>query len=66
MESQVYQRAECFLPWNLQSSVLNSTIFPYWSEGALYYFQQKITGKSLLKVDIVTGKKKKFSITNSS
>ncbi len=57
MNSQVYQRAECFLPWNLQHSVYNSTIFPYWSSSALYYFQQSDAGKSLIRVDAQTGKK---------
>jgi hypothetical protein len=32
MDSQIYRRAECFLPWNLQHTVFNSTLFPYWSE----------------------------------
>ena len=57
MDSQVYQRAECFLPWNLQHSVYNSTIFPYWTSSALYYFQQSDAGKSLIRVDAQTGKK---------
>lgn len=29
MDSHIYQRAECFLPWNLQNNVFNTTIFPY-------------------------------------
>lgn len=57
MDSHVYQRAECFLPWNLQNSVFNSTIFPYWCDESLYYFQQSAIGKLLLRVDINTGKK---------
>ena len=59
MDNSVYKRAECFLPWNLQHSVFNSTIFPYWTEQALYYFQQTAAGKSLLRIDINTGKKEK-------
>lgn len=59
MDSQAYQRAESFLPWNLQSSVHNSTIFPYWSSKALYYFQQSNAGKSLIRIDSQTGKKEK-------
>jgi dipeptidyl aminopeptidase/acylaminoacyl peptidase len=53
----LYQQAESFLPWNLQSCVFNSTIVPYWTEKALYYFQHKESEKSLLRIDIKTGKK---------
>ena len=60
MDSQTYQRAECFLPWNLQHNVYNSTIFPYWSSKALYYFQQTDAGKSLISIDIQTGRKEKI------
>lgn len=60
MDSNIYRRAECFLPWNLQKSIFNSTIFPYWSRKALYYFQQTHSGKSLVRVDIHTGKKEKI------
>jgi dipeptidyl-peptidase 4 len=60
MDSQVYQRAESFLPWNLQHSVFNSTIFPYWSSEALYYFQQSDKGKALVRIDIQTGRKEKI------
>jgi dipeptidyl aminopeptidase/acylaminoacyl peptidase len=57
MENQVYQRAESFLPWNLQDIVFNSTIFPYWVEDALYYLQQTAVGKSLLRIDLNTANK---------
>jgi len=60
MDGQVYQRAERFLPWNLHYSVFNSTIFPYWTSEALYYFQQSKLGKSLLRIDIKTGIKEKI------
>jgi hypothetical protein len=40
MDSQFYQRAECFLPWNLRHSIYNSTLFPYWSSEDLYYFRE--------------------------
>ncbi|MEO8400558.1 MAG: DPP IV N-terminal domain-containing protein, partial [Gammaproteobacteria bacterium] len=60
MDSHVYQRAECFLPWNLQHSVFNSTIFPYWTAEALYYFQETATGKSLLRIDIKSGNTEKI------
>lgn len=53
----LYQHAECFFPWNLQNRVFNSTVFPYWTHDALYYFQELCTGKLLLKVDIQTGKR---------
>lgn len=53
----LYQQAESFLPWNLHSRVFNSTITPYWTLEALYYFQDKESGKSLIRVDINTGKK---------
>lgn len=56
----VYKRAECFLPWNLQNGVFNSTIFPYWSAEAFYYFQQTAAGKFLLRIDISTGEKEKI------
>ncbi len=52
-----YQRAEQFFPWNLQNDVLNSTLFPYWTHDALYYFQESISRKVLLKVDLQTGEK---------
>jgi len=52
-----YQRAEQFFPWNLKNDVLNSTIFPYWTQDSLYYFQESEDGKTLLKFDIETGKK---------
>jgi len=57
VDENIYQRAEKFLPWNLQHSVLNSTIFPYWSTEALYYFQDNTKEKVFLKVDYNTGKK---------
>jgi len=57
MDRQVYQRAESFLPWNLQHHVLNSTIFPYWTHDALYYFQSSKTGRQLIRVDLQDGKK---------
>ncbi len=57
MNNQVYQHAESFLPWNLQDSVYNSTIFPYWSSQSLYYFQQSETGKVLIKIDNQSGQK---------
>ena len=60
MYSHVYQHAECFLPWNLQHSVFNSTIFPYWSSNALYYFQQSEAERSLIRIDIQTGRKEKI------
>src|SRR3989338_8269671 len=60
MDSHVYQHAECFLPWNLQHSVFNSTIFPYWSLEALYYFQQSDAGKKLIRIDTKTGRKEKI------
>ncbi|MDR3504320.1 MAG: DPP IV N-terminal domain-containing protein [Legionella sp.] len=53
----LYQQAESFLPWNLHRNVFNSTIVPYWTKDALYYFQQTQSAKSLLRVDIQTGKK---------
>lgn len=57
MNSNKYQRAEKFLPWNLHNVVFNSTIFPYWTDGALYYFQASKTGHILVRVDLITGKK---------
>ena len=57
MDSNIYQRAESFFPWNLQDLVFNSTIFPYWSKDALYYFQESAIKKLLVRVDIHTGKK---------
>lgn len=53
----VYKRAEMFLPWNLEGVVLNCTLFPYWSNEALYYFQNTSDGRRLIKVDIETGAK---------
>lgn len=53
----LYQQAESFLPWNLKRCVFNSTIIPYWTDKALYYFQQKESSRSLIRVDIQTGKK---------
>ncbi len=55
----IYKHAECFFPWNLQNRVFNSTIFPYWTHDALYYFQESSAVKSLLKINIQTGKKEK-------
>ena len=60
MDTHLYQKAESFLPWNLQNCVFNSTIFPYWSPEALYYFKQTSHGKFLLGIDIKTGKKEKI------
>ncbi len=59
MFEEIYQRAECFLPWNLQYSIYNSTIFPYWSSKSLYYFEQSDTEKFLIRIDAQTGKKEK-------
>ncbi len=53
----LYQQAERFLPWNLHNSVLNSAIFPFWSDEALYYFQQTTTEKLLIRIDLEKGKK---------
>ncbi|MDR3478618.1 MAG: hypothetical protein P4M14_11375 [Gammaproteobacteria bacterium] len=60
MNRNLYQHAECFFPWNLQSIVFNTTIFPYWTSESLYYFQQSAETTSLIKIDIVTGKKEKI------
>lgn len=57
MDSQTYQRAERFLPWNLQQHIFNTTIFPYWSSEALYYFHSTKEEKDLIRIDIKTGKK---------
>lgn len=57
MDSQTYQYAERFFPWNLQHYVFNTTIFPYWSDDAVYYFQQNAKAKVLVRIDISTGKK---------
>lgn len=57
MDRKLYQQAESFLPWNLHHEVFNSTIIPFWSEEALYYFQQLTTEKTLIKVNTETGKK---------
>lgn len=62
MDSQTYQRAERFFPWNLQHCIFNTTIFPYWSEHAVYYFQQNEDKKILVKVDINTGKKESIFV----
>ena len=51
MDNNTYQHAERFFPWNLQNSVLNSTIFPYWSDEAFYYFQQTPVERLFLRVD---------------
>ena len=56
---QKYQKAECFLPWHLQKTVFNSTIFPYWSDDALYYFQQSSVDAALIRIDYKSGKKEK-------
>jgi dipeptidyl-peptidase-4 len=58
MENPLYAKAEAFLPWNLHHKVYNSTIFPYWTNSALYYFQQISDGLRLVRVDKQTGKKK--------
>lgn len=52
-----YKKAECFLPWNLHTSIYNSTIFPYWTDEALYYFQQSSAGKKLMRIDFNSAKK---------
>ena len=59
MYREIYERAECFFPWNLQYCVYNSMIFPYWSSKALYYFEQSDTEKFLIRIDTQTGKKEK-------
>ncbi len=61
MTSDLYKRAECFLPWNLQRRVYNSSIFPYWSDETLYYFQEASADKFLISVDIKSGKKETIS-----
>jgi dipeptidyl-peptidase 4 len=53
----LYEQAESFLPWHLHSRLFNSTITPYWTEEALYYFQDKESVKSLIRIYIHTGKK---------
>lgn len=45
------------MPWNLQHRVFNSTIFPYWTESALYYFQQSVDKTMLVRIDLATGVK---------
>lgn len=60
MNNNIYQLAEQFFPWNLQHSVFNSTIFPYWTEEFLYYFQDSRMEKWLIKVDIKTGQKERI------
>ncbi len=57
VDNAVYQRAEQFLPWRLQHTIHNTTIFPYWTDEALYYFSETSTGKFLIRVDISSGKK---------
>jgi len=46
-----YRRAEQFFPWNLHHHVFNSTLFPYWTEHALYYFKKNKKSISLVKID---------------
>src|SRR5215216_5932719 len=53
----LYQKAENFLPWKLKNFVLNTTISPYWSKQAVYYFQQKENDKLLIKLNPLNGKK---------
>lgn len=52
-----YRRAENFLPWNLDNLVFNSTIFPYWSDEAVYYFRRDTSEASLIRIDINNGSK---------
>lgn len=60
MSKEKYQRAESFLPWNLQKITFNSAIFPYWTHEALYYFQESREGKTLIRVDFKNVNKKEI------
>ncbi|CDZ79387.1 Prolyl tripeptidyl peptidase precursor [Legionella massiliensis] len=55
---ELYRKAEQFLPWNLHKCLFNTTVTPYWTDNALYYFKDTESDKSLIRVDIKTGVKK--------
>jgi dipeptidyl-peptidase-4 len=55
MNKNIYKQADKFFPWNLQSSVLNCTIFPYWSKEDFYYFSQTPSGRVFKKIHCQNG-----------